>query len=159
MTIEEIQTIINQINDSEIREVELDYQDLHLYLNKNKQSHRVDQSAAVPVQTAAPVAQTAPVAQPSEQAASDAPAEPVVADNDETIKAPLVGVIYLQPAPDKPAYKQVGDHIEKGDVVCVVEAMKMMTEIKSQVSGTLSQVLVENEEVVEYDQPLFKVTP
>ena len=157
MTIEEIQTIISQINDSDIREVELDYQDLHLYLNKNKQSHHRNQDNDPVVQVETPKAQPVAVTTPTDEPAVTPVTEQ--ADNDETIKAPLVGVIYLQASPDKPAYKQVGDHVEKGDVVCVIEAMKMMTEIKSQVTGTLSKVLVENEEVVEYDQPLFKVTP
>ncbi|MTV81073.1 acetyl-CoA carboxylase biotin carboxyl carrier protein [Secundilactobacillus folii] len=159
MTLEEIQAIIKQINDSDIREINLDYQDIHLYLNKNKTSHRdATASSILPSPagtTQAPRVQSEAVVA-SESAEPKASAAPI--DNSETIKAPLVGVIYLQPAPDKPAYKQVGDHVSVGEVVCVIEAMKMMTEIKSKVEGTISEVLVKNEEVVEFDQPLFKVT-
>ncbi|WP_203648617.1 acetyl-CoA carboxylase biotin carboxyl carrier protein [Secundilactobacillus yichangensis] len=155
MTLEEIQAIIRQINDSDIREINLDYQDIHLYLNKNENSH---QTAETVSQTPAPAKNEKPSreAQPAEPTENQ-PTEPAKAEA-TTIKAPLVGVIYLQPSPDKPAYKKVGDHVSAGEVVCVIEAMKMMTEIKSKVDGTISKILVENEEVVEYDQPLFEVT-
>ena len=69
----------------------------------------------------------------------------------------MVGSIYLQPAPDKEAYVSVGTKVHKGDVVCIIEAMKMMTEIKSEVDGIITKVLVTNEELVEFDQPLFEV--
>lgn len=155
MNLEDIQAIIKQINQSDIREIDLNYQDIHLYLNKNKTSHPTtevtNEKAATSQATPAP--------------ASPKPTEKVVdlpvtapKSTEQAIKAPLVGVIYLQSAPDKPAYKKVGDHVEVGDVVCVIEAMKMMTEIKSKVAGTITEILVENEEVVEFDQPLFTVT-
>ncbi|MCT6807263.1 MAG: acetyl-CoA carboxylase, biotin carboxyl carrier protein, partial [Bombilactobacillus sp.] len=79
--------------------------------------------------------------------------------NTVQVKAPLVGIVYLQPSPDKPQYKKVGDHVQKGEVVCLIEAMKMMTEIKSTSSGTITEILVANEEVVEYDQPLMTIIP
>ena len=63
----------------------------------------------------------------------------------------------MKPEPQKPAYVAVGQKVKKGDVICIIEAMKMMTEIKSEVSGTISEVLVENEELVEFDQPLLRV--
>ncbi|KRL97510.1 biotin carboxyl carrier protein of acetyl-CoA carboxylase [Liquorilactobacillus satsumensis DSM 16230 = JCM 12392] len=74
-----------------------------------------------------------------------------------TIKSPMVGSVYLQPKPTEPAYVEVGTHVHKGDVVCIIEAMKMMTEIKSDVDGVIKEVLVNNEELVEFDQPLFRV--
>ena len=64
---------------------------------------------------------------------------------------------YLKPSPDKPNFKQVGDRVQKGDVVCIVEAMKVMNEITSDISGEIVEVLVENEQVVEFNQPLFRV--
>lgn len=153
MTLEEIQAIIRQINDSDIREIDLDYQDIHLYLNKNKTSRRTNapQNDSGNIQPVSATQTESLVANAVEQAPEDLPALDV-------INAPLVGVIYLQPSPDQTAYKSVGDHVAIGDVVCVIEAMKMMTEIKSKVAGTISEILVENEEVVEFDQPLFKVT-
>lgn len=156
MTLEEIQAIIDQIDASDIREIDLNYQDLHLYLNKNRTTqHSVSETPVKAV--ASETTNNVPVV-----TATEAPklAEPATESHtdEEAIRAPLVGVIYLQPSPDKPAYKQVGDTVQVGEVVCVIEAMKMMTEIKSKVAGTITSILVENEEVVEFDQPLFKVS-
>ena len=79
-------------------------------------------------------------------------------DDVKAIKAPMVGTIYLKPEPDKDPYVTEGMRVHKGDIVCIIEAMKMMTEIKSDLDGVISEVLVENEDLVEFDQPLFKVT-
>ena len=79
------------------------------------------------------------------------------ADEGTAVKAPLVGIVYLAPKPGADPYFQVGDHAKKGDVVCIIESMKMMNEIKSTVSGTVKAVKVDNESLVEYDQPLLIV--
>ncbi|MCH5463283.1 acetyl-CoA carboxylase biotin carboxyl carrier protein [Lactobacillus sp. LC28-10] len=155
MTLEEIQAIIRQINDSDIREINLDYQDIHLYLSKNKTSRQIATKVEQPASLNKSDSETQPVQSPPETTVAKSQSSET---ETTTIKAPLVGVIYLQPSPDKPAYKQVGDHVSVGEVVCVIEAMKMMTEIKSKVAGTISKILVDNEEVVEYDQPMFEVT-
>lgn len=155
MTLEEIQAIIRQINDSDIREINLDYQDIHLYLNKNENGR----PAAETVSEKSASTESSPGRPKTSQPAvkPEQPETKLAKQETMAIKAPLVGVIYLQPSPDKPAYKKVGDQVSAGEVVCVIEAMKMMTEIKSKVDGTISKILVENEEVVEYDQPLFEV--
>ncbi|MGO3578209.1 MAG: acetyl-CoA carboxylase biotin carboxyl carrier protein, partial [Leuconostoc falkenbergense] len=75
------------------------------------------------------------------------------------IVAPMVGTVYLQPKPEAPMFKQVGDKVTVGETVAVIEAMKLMTEIHSEVSGTISEILVENEEVVDYNKPLYVVKP
>jgi acetyl-CoA carboxylase biotin carboxyl carrier protein len=75
------------------------------------------------------------------------------------IRSPMVGTFYRAPAPDKPPYVQVGDIIQKGQVVCIIEAMKLFNEIQSEVSGKIVRILVENAQPVEYDQPLFEVEP
>ena len=71
----------------------------------------------------------------------------------------MVGTVYLQPKPEAPMFKQVGDKVAVGETVAVIEAMKLMTEIHSEVAGTIAEVLVENEEVVDYNKPLYIVTP
>ena len=76
-------------------------------------------------------------------------------NEDAYIKAPLVGVFYAAASPDKPAYVSVGSRVNKGDVVCLIEAMKMMNEVVAHKSGVIKEVLVENEDMVEYDTPLF----
>lgn len=73
------------------------------------------------------------------------------------IKAPLVGIVYFAPSPAKPVYKKVGDHVQKGDVVCVIEAMKVINEVKSPVTGTITKKVANNGDMVEYDQPIFEV--
>ena len=78
-----------------------------------------------------------------------------IVNEDDYIKAPLVGVFYAAASPDKPAYVSVGSRVNKGDVVCLIEAMKMMNEVVAHKSGVIKEVLVENEDMVEYDTPLF----
>lgn len=79
------------------------------------------------------------------------------AANTVVIKSPMVGTFYVAPAPDQPPYVTVGQRIKEGDVLCIVEAMKLMNEIKSDMSGTLIEILVQNGQPVEFDQALFKV--
>ncbi len=82
--------------------------------------------------------------------------ESVVFDGIEVV-SPIVGIVYLQPAPDKPAFKKEGDQVAKGEVICIIEAMKLMNEITSEADGVITEILVENESVVEYGQPLFRI--
>lgn len=95
---------------------------------------------------------TAPQTQSSAPAAPTAPAA-----SGNAIKSPMVGVFYAAPAPDRPPFVSVGDTVNKGDVVCIIEAMKIMNEITADKSGTITEILVENGDVVEYDQPLFNI--
>ncbi len=75
------------------------------------------------------------------------------------IKTPMVGTFYRAPAPDAPSYVEIGDHVSVGKIVCIVEAMKILNEIESDVSGTITDILVKNEDPVEYNQKLFLVNP
>ena len=151
MTFEEIQKLIAEINQSDITKLDLDFNGGHI---------KIDKSQATPVE----IGEESPVGQSSaktlqetnhkELSNLDTPKQKTL-----KIKAPLVGIVYLQASPEKPQYKKPGDHVNKGDVVCVIEAMKMMTEIKSDFTGTIDKILVTNEQVVEYDQPLITVIP
>lgn len=109
-------------------------------------------AVAVPVTTAVP----APAPSVVESAASDGSS----ADTDEgtIVKAPLIGVFYASPTPDAPPFVKVGDHVKKGDILCIIEAMKMMNEITAEEDGTVSEVIAENGKLVEFGQPLFKLT-
>lgn len=73
------------------------------------------------------------------------------------VTSPIVGTVYLSSAPDQPTYKQVGDEVQVGETLCIVEAMKLMNEIPSDVAGKVAEILVENEQLVEYGQPLFRI--
>jgi acetyl-CoA carboxylase biotin carboxyl carrier protein len=91
-----------------------------------------------------------------------APSKEVAADEDAkyiTIKSPIIGTFYRKPAPDKPLFVEVGDTIAVGDVLCVIEAMKLFNDIESEVSGKIVKVLVDDSSPVEFDQPLFLVDP
>jgi len=78
-------------------------------------------------------------------------------DNIYVIKSPLVGTFYRAPSPDSPPYVEVGDEVKKGDILCIIEAMKIMNEIESEVDGKIVEILVENAQPVEFGQPLFKI--
>ncbi|MCP4446161.1 MAG: acetyl-CoA carboxylase biotin carboxyl carrier protein [Myxococcales bacterium] len=106
---------------------------------------------------AAPVAAHAPVAAPAPAAAEDAqaPAEETI----HQVTSPFVGTFYRAPNPDSASYCEVGQRVEKGQVLCIVEAMKLMNEIEADMGGTLEAILVDNAEPVEYGQPLFKIRP
>ena len=87
-----------------------------------------------------------------------AAAQPAIqSDGGASIKSPIVGVFYSAPAPGKPPFVRVGDKVEKGQIVCVIEAMKIMNEITADKSGTICEILVNNGDVVEFDQPLFRL--
>ncbi|EJO00881.1 acetyl-CoA carboxylase, biotin carboxyl carrier protein [Oenococcus oeni] len=157
-----IKDLIEQINQSSIREFDLTVDGVRLYLSKNKNNRESSTS-----KTADKPASSAQV--PLDSNNSDSNDEVSEADkgkakakqqddeNTSTINSPLVGVAYLQANPDAESYVKVGDEVKAGDVVCVIEAMKMMTEIKSSVSGTVAEILIDNESMVDYDQPLIKV--
>jgi acetyl-CoA carboxylase biotin carboxyl carrier protein len=98
------------------------------------------------------VAQTAPVAQEEKL-----PSKPEVEENVHEIRSPIVGTFYRAPAPDAESYVNVGDVVSPGTVLCIVEAMKLMNEIESDVSGEILKILVENGKPVEYNQPLFLI--
>lgn len=104
------------------------------------------------VQTAAPVAGTAPVAAPATPQAA-----PSAADSGKAIKAPIVGVFYAAPSPDAQPYVSVGKQVKKGDTVCIIEAMKCMNEIQAEEDGTITEILVKDGDLVEYNQSLFKI--
>ena len=134
-----------EFNESPMRELEIETDGFHIHLSKNENTFKPQ--GVIPQ---APQAETPSPSSKVEEASKQEQAA-------SYIKAPMVGSIYLQPAPDKEAYVSVGTKVHKGDVVCIIEAMKMMTEIKSEVDGIITKVLVTNEELVEFDQPLFEV--
>lgn len=165
MTFKEIQELIKQINKSNLAEFkvkdgefELSIRTKHFSKQKLKAVPQiVSQPAIMP--TAVPVA--VPTAVPTAAATTDNAGE--TADSNEgnylEVKSPMVGTFYRSQSPDKPAYVKVGDMIEVGTPVCIIEAMKLFNEIESEVSGKIVKVLVEDAQPVEYDQVLFLVEP
>ncbi len=163
MDFKQIQELIKLINKSNIGEVTIEEKGFKITVKQKEEP--AQQIIAAPIQTA-PIIQTSAVPAQSIQPAATPPAakqkaaEPSVsADNYVTIKSPMIGTFYRSSAPDKPAFASVGDEIEPGKVVCIIEAMKLFNEIESEVKGKIVKVLVEDASPVEYDQPLFLVEP
>ncbi len=120
------------------------------------------QGAIAPVQVMAPAAQPAPVATPAAPAPVAAAAPAPTAEEDyskspNAVKSPMVGVVYLSADPNSPNYVKVGDQVKEGDIVCLIEAMKTFNPVKSHKSGTVSKILVEAGDPVEYGEPLVIV--
>lgn len=157
MDIKQIQELIKLINKSNIGEVTIEKEDFRITIKQKKD--------AAPVYAAAPMMQQSlpqSVPLPPAAAATEAPkksSESPKAENYLTIKSPMIGTFYRQAGPGKPVFASVGDSIEKGQVVCIIEAMKLFNEIESEVSGKIVKVLVEDASPVEFDQPLFLVEP
>lgn len=149
MDYKEIQELIANFNDSPSRELEITTGDFHIRLSKNKITQ-----PSVQAPTPAPTNEQVQKAENNQSFPVEAKQEEKVG---ETIDSPMVGSVYLQSEPAKPPFVEAGDSVHKGDVVCIIEAMKMMTEIKSEVDGVISKVLVKNEELVEFGQPLFEI--
>ncbi len=163
MNINEIKELVSQFDQSTLTEFDLREGQFELYMNKNESSRGMGTMAPMPVATEAPRDTVVPQTPIQQTPVSEAPQASVEASQESfegvEVKSPIVGIVYLQPAPDKPQFKSVGDSVKKGEVICIIEAMKLMNEITSEVDGKIVEILVENEAVVEYDKPLFRIKP
>ncbi|MCC5933256.1 MAG: acetyl-CoA carboxylase biotin carboxyl carrier protein [Candidatus Cyclonatronum sp.] len=155
-----IEKLLKLISESELNEVSIEEGNLKVKVKKYADP------VPAPVEQvyyAAPAAGAAPAAAPAPAAtapvAADKSAEASAAGKGETIKSPIVGTFYAAPSPQDPDFVKAGDVVKKGDVLCIVEAMKIMNEIESEVSGKIVKVLVSNAQPVEFDQPLFIIEP
>jgi acetyl-CoA carboxylase biotin carboxyl carrier protein len=155
MNLEEIKDLIKLVSKSGLGKVEIEREGFRISI-KGSQTEPIMYQAAPMV--AAPVA-----AAPAPVATNAAPASTDSSSNDDskyiTVKSPMIGTFYRTPGPDKDAFVNVGDSIQKGDKVCIIEAMKTFNEIESEISGKIVKVLVDNASPVDYDQPLFLVDP
>jgi len=162
MNYKEITDLIKLINKTDLSEVKLKDKDFELQIRtKNFQGGKGVVHTSAPVMS---VAAQPPVAAPAPAAPAAAEPEKKAAKEEAPtnlleIKSPIVGTFYRSSSPDKPPFAKVGDTVEKGDVVCIVEAMKLFNEIESEVSGKIVKVLIEDAQPVEYDQVLFLVDP
>lgn len=152
--LKELEKIVSMMKENDLVEVEIIRGDDKIYFRRPEPA----QVNAVPMPAAVQAA-PAPVAAPA-PAPQSAPAEPASTASDlPEIKSPIVGTFYAAPSPDSDAFVKVGDKVTPDTVVCIVEAMKVMNEIKAETTGTIAEICVQNGEAVEYDQPLFKVKP
>ena len=157
-TLKELQKFIKEISETGLYKVEIKTDEFTLKIQSQPE---VKVSQAV-VQQPQVISQPQPLVAPQPEIKKETETKTESKKEDENlvaIKAPMVGTFYRRPAPDKPPYVEVGDHIKKGQTVCIIEAMKIFNEIESEVSGEIVKILVEDASPVEYDEPLFLVKP
>ncbi len=162
MDLKEIQNLIKFVANTGVAEVKLETGDVKITIRTTlaDSSSDVTYVQQMPSQQQQ-IQQTAP-AQPTAPAAVVPSTTAPVADENAkyvTIKSPIIGTFYRKPSPDKPMFCEVGTNIAKGDVLCVIEAMKLFNEIESEISGKIVKILVDDMSPVEFDQPLFLVDP
>jgi len=153
MDIRKVKKLIELLEESNIDEIEI---------KEGEESVRISRNGAQAAAMAAPVYAAPPPAPPPPPAPAPAPtaperAAPAAASGGHQLRSPMVGTFYRSPSPTSAAFVEVGQAVKAGDIVCIVEAMKMMNQIEADKSGTVTAVLVENGEPVEYDQPLFTI--
>jgi len=159
MDLKEIQSLIKFVAKSGASEVKLETEDVKITIktgSEDKKGETTTYVQQIPVNQAMPVAPQAPASTEA------APVQAQSSDDDSkyiTIKSPIIGTYYRRPSPDKPNFVEVGDTIAKGDVLCIIEAMKLFNEIEAEVSGKIVKVLTDDSSPVEFDQPLFLVDP
>jgi acetyl-CoA carboxylase biotin carboxyl carrier protein len=163
MKLNEIQDLIKFVSKSGVSEVELETKEIKIVIRTPKTAPQVVMQQAAPMLQQ----QQAPQTMQSSPSQTSAPADNRTAQppagNDEskyiTIKSPMIGTFYRSAGPDKPPFVNIGDEIQAGKPVCIIEAMKLFNEIESDVKGKIVKVLVSDATPVEYDQPLFLVDP
>ena len=155
MDIKEIQNLIKFVAKSGASEVKLETEEIKITIRTGPLGTAVSE----PVYMQQMPMATAPVAAAVEASAPAVQTAPASEDHLITIKSPIIGTFYRKPSPDKPNFVEVGSEIGKGDVLCVIEAMKLFNDIESEVSGKIVKILVDDSSPVEFDQPLFVVDP
>lgn len=152
MNYEELVKLIDKLDQSSVAYVEFNQGVDRIVVAKEVPQGRLQERETIGQPAAIPV-------KPTELLSVDSTStdEIKVSSNEEVVLSPLVGVAYLQSKPDSPSFVSVGDTVTKGQTVCIVEAMKLMNEIVAPVSGVVTEILVENESVVEFNQPLMKI--
>tara|TARA_Y100000991_G_scaffold1533_1_gene1226 strand:- start:366 stop:851 length:486 start_codon:yes stop_codon:yes gene_type:complete len=160
MNLKEIQNLIKFVAKSGASEVKLEIEDVKITIRTGGGDKIQFKQMPLPVSVPqAPLSQAATAAETilEEQPVAEAP----ISDDSKyiTIKSPIIGTFYRRPSPDKPIFAEVGQTIAEGDVLCIIEAMKLFNEIESEVSGKIVKILVDDSSPVEFDQPLFLVDP
>lgn len=152
MNLSEIKKLIRLFESSKVSELEVEQEGLRIQMKKG---------AAAPAREVVHVS-APPVAESAAQAAAPAPAErpkPKQDSRGHVIKAPMVGTFFRAPSPTSPHFVEEGDIVRKGDVLCIIEAMKLMNEIESDIEGKIVTIFPENGKPVEYGEPLFEIEP
>ena len=159
MDIKEIQNLIKFVQKSGVEEVKIERDDFKITIKTKSVAPQNLIVEDVPIPVSIPASQ-----QPT-QAVQEVNTQETIQsvnlenDNQVIVKSPIIGTFYRKPSPDKPSFVEVGQSIAKGDVLCVIEAMKLFNEIESDFSGKIIKILVDDQSPVEFDQPLFLIDP
>ena len=151
MDIRKVKKLIELLESSDVAEIEI---------KEGEEAVRISRAStqviqAAPVQMAAPAPAPAPSAAPAAEAATASPTDTVSGD---AVKSPMVGTFYRSPSPNAASFVEVGQQVKANDVICIIEAMKMMNQIEAGKAGTVEAILVEDGEPVEFDQPLIVIS-
>ncbi|MCV9387541.1 acetyl-CoA carboxylase biotin carboxyl carrier protein [Reichenbachiella ulvae] len=161
MKVKEIRDLIDFLSNSGLEEVNIETEEFKIKVKRSNEAQIIEKAISAPAPVAAaPAAAPAPAPAPAAAtAAPQAEAPAASGSNYVEIKSPMIGTFYRAANPESPDFVNIGDKVDKGSPVCIIEAMKLFNEIESEVSGTIVKVLVDNASPVEYDQPLFLVDP
>lgn len=164
MDYKQIQELIKTINKSNISEISVKDGEFEICIKQGGVAPMatpmmMPAQMQMPQQMPAAQPQAMPAAAPAAPASEAASAPPQPSGKGQTIKSPMIGTFYRSPSPDKAAFVSVGDEVKQGQVLCIIEAMKLFNEIEAEVSGRIVRVLAEDASPVEYDQPLFEIEP
>lgn len=162
MDIREIQNLIKFVSKAGVNEVSIEQGDFKITIRTETAANEQHYVVQAPPQQIVQAPVAPPVAAATTVPATTAEADPApkaAEGNYVTIKSPMIGTFYRKPSPDKEAFVNIGDTVQVGDVICVVEAMKLFNEIESEVAGKIVKVLVDDNSPIEYDQPLFLIDP
>ncbi len=154
MELEKIIELIHTVSESNLTQFTMEEGNLKISMKTDKQTKVIAAPQAVAAVPAAVVTETVQTSVPAQENTQQVQEETL---DGNVVKSPLVGTFYNAPSPDAEPYVKVGDTVKKGQVLAIVEAMKLMNEIESEFDGTVEKILVSNEEVVEYGQPLFVI--
>lgn len=161
MELKEIQNLIKFVAKSGASEVNLEMGDIKITIKTDKGESAAPMAVlpqSVPIAMPPVPVAPAPIAEAAVTPVETA-ATPATETSGDTIKSPIIGTFYRKPSPDKPNFVEVGDRVNEGDTLCVIEAMKLFNEIEAEMSGTIVKILVEDSTPVEFDQPLFVIDP
>ena len=154
MDIRKVKKLIELLEESNIDEIEIKEGEESVRISRNQMRGA---TMMAPAYMQAPMQQAAPAAAPVAAAAPAASGEASAAPSGHIIKSPMVGTFYGSPSPGSPAFVSVGKHVKAGDVICIIEAMKMMNQIQADKAGVIEAILVEDGQPVEFDQPLVTI--
>ena len=160
MDIKEIQNLIKFVKKSGVEEVKIERENFKITIKTKSASPQNIIIEDVPKPISIPTSQ--PTSNVVQETIQETIQETPVLENDNNhviIKSPIIGTFYRKPSPDKPSFVEVGQKVKKGDVICVIEAMKLFNEIESDFSGEIVKILVDDQSPVEFDQPLFLIDP